>query len=65
MLIFKNKLGFIVVLIFLSSCTSMNITEENVYSDNVKTVEASSESLESIQLAKENDFNTQKRFINR
>ena len=49
MLIFKNKLGFIVVLIFLSSCTSMNITEENVYSDNVKTVEASSESLESIQ----------------
>ena len=49
MLIFKNKLGFIVVLIFLSSCTSMNITEENVYSDNIKTVEASSESLESIQ----------------
>ena len=49
MLISKNKLGFIVVLIFLSSCTSMNITEENVYSDNVKTVEASSESLESIQ----------------
>ncbi len=49
MLIFKNKLGFIVVLIFLSSCTSMNITEENVYSDNVKTVEASSESSESIQ----------------
>ena len=49
MLIFKNKLGFIVVLIFLSSCTSMNITEENVYSDNVKTIEASSESSESIQ----------------
>ena len=49
MLIFKNKLGFIVILIFLSSCTSMNITEENVYSDNIKTVEASSESLESIQ----------------
>ena len=49
MLIFKNKLGFIVGLIFLSSCSSMNITEENVYSDDVKTVEASSEISERIQ----------------
>ena len=42
MFIFKNKINFLIVIIFLSSCSSMNITEEKVYSGDVKTVEASS-----------------------
>ena len=50
MFIFKNKINFLKVLIFLSSCSSMNITEENVYSDNVKTVKASSSMSENINL---------------
>ena len=50
MSIFKNKINFIIVVIFLSSCSSMNITEENVYSDNVKTVKASSSMSENINL---------------
>ena len=40
----RNKFNFIIVVIFLASCSSMNITEEQVYSDNVKTVKASSTS---------------------
>ncbi len=40
----RNKLNFILVVIFLASCSSMNVTEEQVYSDNVKTVKASSTS---------------------
>ena len=50
MFIFKNKTNFLIVVIFLSSCSSMNITEENVYSDNVKTVKASSSMSENINL---------------
>ena len=38
----KNKLNFIVVVFFLASCSSMNVTEEKVYSGDVKTVKASS-----------------------
>ena len=40
----RNKFNFILVVIFLASCSSMNVTEEQVYSDNVKTVKASSTS---------------------
>lgn len=50
MFIFKNKINFFIVIFFLSSCSSMNITEENVYSDEVKTVKASSSMPESISL---------------
>ncbi len=42
MFFLKNKFNFIVVLMFLASCSSMNVTEEQVYSGNVKTVKASS-----------------------
>ena len=42
MLILRNKINFLIVIIFLSSCSSMNITEEKVYLGDVKTVEASS-----------------------
>ena len=50
MFIFKNKINFFIVIFFLSSCSSMNITEENVYSDEVKTVKASSSMSENISL---------------
>ena len=50
MFIFKNKINFFIVIFFLSSCSSMNITEENVYSDEVKTVKASSSMPENISL---------------
>ena len=42
---YKNKLNFFIVIIFLASCSSMNVTEEKVYDDDVKTVTASSESV--------------------
>ena len=42
MFFLRNKLNFVVAIIFLSSCSSMNVTEENVGSDEVKTVKASS-----------------------
>ena len=48
MFFLRNKLNFVVVLIFLSSCSSMNVTEENVGSDEVKTVKASSAGSENI-----------------
>ena len=48
MFFLRNKLNFVVVLIFLSSCSSMNVTEENVGSDQVKTVKASSARSENI-----------------
>ena len=38
MFILRNKLNFLVVVIFIASCSSMNVTEENVYSGDVKTV---------------------------
>ena len=43
----RNKINFLIAAIFLSSCSSMNVTEERVYTGDVKTVEASSS--ESIQ----------------
>ena len=42
MFFLRNKFNFIVVLMFLASCSSMNVTEEQVYSGNVKTVKTSS-----------------------
>ena len=48
MFFLRNKLNFVVVLIFLTSCSSMNVTEENVGSDEVKTVKASSAGSENI-----------------
>ena len=38
----RNKINFLIAVMFLSSCSSMNVTEERVYSGDVKTVEASS-----------------------
>jgi len=40
MFILRNKLNFLIVIIFLSSCSSMNVTQEKVNSGGVKTVEA-------------------------
>ena len=39
---FRNKINFLIAITFLYSCSSMNVTEERVYSGDVKTVEASS-----------------------
>ncbi len=48
MFILRNKLNFFVVIIFLTSCSSMNVTEENVYSEDVSTVRVSSSESEYI-----------------
>ena len=48
MFFLRNKFNFVVVIIFLSSCSSMNVTEENVGSDQVKTVKASSSKSENV-----------------
>ena len=48
MFFLRNKLNFVVVIIFLSSCSSMNVTQENVGSDQVKTVKASSSKSENV-----------------
>ena len=48
MFFLRNKLNFVVVIIFLSSCSSMNVTEENVGSDQVKTGKASSSKSENV-----------------
>ena len=37
---FRNKINFLIAITFLYSCSSMNVTEERVYSGDVKTVEA-------------------------
>jgi len=50
MFILRNKLNLVAVIIFLSSCSSMNVTEENVYSEGVKTVKASSAKANNINL---------------
>ena len=50
MFILRNKLNFLIAIIFLSSCSSMNVTEENVYSGDVKTVEAFSSEAKNISL---------------
>jgi peptidoglycan-associated lipoprotein len=49
MFIIRNKLNFLIVVIFLSSCSNMNITEEKVNSGDVKTVEARSLNNENIR----------------
>ena len=48
MFILRKNFNYLIVLIFLASCSSMNVTEEKVYSDNVKTVEASTINIENI-----------------
>ena len=48
MFFLRNKFNFVVVIIFLSSCSSMNVTQENVGSDQVKTVKASSSKSENV-----------------
>ena len=50
MFILRNKLNLVAVVIFLSSCSSMNVTEENVYSEEVKTVKASSAKANNVNL---------------
>ena len=42
MIFSKFNISFLFIIIFLSSCSSMNVTEETVYSGDVKTVQASS-----------------------
>ena len=49
MFIFRNKLNFLIVIVFLSSCSSMNVTQEKVDSGGVKTVEATSINNENIR----------------
>ena len=49
MFIFRNKLNFLIVIIFLSSCSSMNVTQEKVNSGGVKTVEATSINNENVR----------------
>ncbi len=49
MFIFRNKLNFLIVIIFLSSCSNMNVTQEKVNSGGVKTVEATSINNENIR----------------
>ena len=41
MIFSKFNVSFLFVIVFLSSCSSMNVTEETVYSGDVKTVQAS------------------------
>ena len=48
MYILRKNFNYLIVLIFLASCSSMNVTEEKVYSDNVKTVETSTANIENI-----------------
>ena len=44
---FRNKINFLIAITFLYSCSNMNVTEERVYSGDVKTVEAlSSDSIQ-------------------
>ena len=44
MIFSKFNVSFLFIIIFLSSCSSMNVTEETVYSGEVKTVQASTTS---------------------
>ena len=48
MIFSKFNISFLFIIIFLSSCSSMNVTEETVYSGDVKTVQASSTDNEDI-----------------
>ena len=49
MFILKNKFNLLIAILFLSSCSSMNVTEERVYSGDVKTVQASSSADDNIR----------------
>lgn len=42
MIFSRFNISFLFVTIFLTSCSSMNVTEESVYAGDVKTVQASS-----------------------
>ena len=42
MIFSKNKFNFLILVIFLSSCSTMNVTQEQVSSGKVKTVKATS-----------------------
>ena len=44
----KLSINFLFVIFFLVSCSSMNVTEETIYSGDVKTVQASSVDNENI-----------------
>ena len=48
MIFSKFNISFLFIIIFLSSCSSMNVTEETVYSGDVKTVQATSTDNEDI-----------------
>ena len=48
MIFSKFNISFLFIIIFLSSCSSMNVTEETVYSGDDKTVQASSADNEDI-----------------
>ena len=48
MIFSKFNISFLFIIIFLSSCSSMNVTEETVYTGDVKTVQASSTDNEDI-----------------
>ena len=41
MFIFKNNINLIIVLIFISSCSTLNVTQESVNSENIMTIETS------------------------
>ncbi len=41
MFIFKNNINLIIVLIFISSCSTLNVTQESVSSENIMTIETS------------------------
>ena len=48
MIFSKFNISFLFIIIFLSSCSSMNVTEETVFSGDVKTVQASTTDNEDI-----------------
>lgn len=41
MFIFKNNINLLIVLIFISSCSTLNVTQESVSSENIITIETS------------------------
>ena len=41
MFIFKNNINLIIVLIFISSCSTLNVTQESVSSESIMTIETS------------------------
>ena len=41
MFIFKNNINLLIVLIFISSCSTLNVTQDSVSSENIITIETS------------------------